>query len=217
MTEKTQQVHPLNEILRETMASKGLTIQRLHQATEVPERYLSMLLEGQYDKMPALPYVRGYIFKIAEVLELEGKDLWNQYKAEASSFLKSSGKDDRLPHNRFAISGIKLKWAGAVLAVVGIGIYLAINANNILGQPKLYILQPAQDVFVTNNNEIVLVGVTEPENKILINGEEIFVGKNGEFSQTYTLEEGLNTFKISAKKILGREKQVIRQVIYNPR
>src|SRR3989344_1531730 len=98
----------LKDILQEYLELKGYSLPRLQQATGIPERYLEAMIKGEFHKMPAAPYFRGYLLKIAEVLNMDGQELWRQYQKEME--IKSSGPSDRLPENRFAIKSIKKSW-----------------------------------------------------------------------------------------------------------
>jgi len=204
----------LKDILLDAIELKGISPQRLHQATEVPERYIDLLLNEEYAKLPAAPYTRGYILKIAATLGLNGDELWELYQKETA--IKSSGKHDKLPSNRFALASLKKRWL--ILGVIGavlIG-YLILNAGKVLGRPSLIIYTPEEATMVSAESVAFLSGKIDPDNKLRINGEEISVGKNGEFSQSYSLEEGVNTFEIVTTKLLGKETRVVKRIVYQP-
>ena len=170
---------PINETLKEAMEIKGLPIARLQQLTDIPERYLETIFKGDLKKMPAAPYVRGYLYKLSEILGLNGEELWQRYKQEAEIF--SSGAKDRLPENRFAIKTIPRKWAvGGIIGVV-ILIYLGINAGRLLGKPPLTINLPIADISLTNRPETLISGTINPDDILKINGQEIIADKEGSF------------------------------------
>ena len=49
-----------------------------------------------------------------------------------------------------------------------------------------------------------------------INGNEIFIEDGGKFSKDYNLQPGINEIEIKAKRFLGKEIKVVKEVIYQP-
>lgn len=204
----------LRDFLRETLEFKGYSLDRISQLSEIPHRYLEFILDGNYSKLPAAPYVRGYLVRLAGVLELNGEEIWQAYKKEIAP--KSSGKNDKLPENRFAIKTVKKGWLVAGLAAILILVYGGVNAGQLIGKPGITVFSPAENSSFTAAATALLTGKINPRDKLTINGEGVPVGKSGEFSKNYSLEAGLNTFEIIVKRLLGRETKVIKQIFYQP-
>lgn len=203
----------VKDIIKEQLGVKGFSLARLYQLTGIPERYLTGILEANTKNLPALPYVRGYLLKIAAALGLNGNDLWREYQREAE--IQSSGLKDRLPENRYAIKTRKMRWPILMTAVIVLlGGYLALNAGNIFGHPSLTIYSPKESLTVTASAIQSLAGKINPKDILKINGEEIVVSLNGEFNEFYDLQAGLNTFEITVKRLLGKKTKVVKQVIY---
>lgn len=202
----------LKDVLKEQIQIKGFSFERLREQTGIAERYLTAFLDGHKEKLPATPYVRGYLMKLASVLELNAQELWENYKPELLD--KSSGPHDRLPVNRYAIKTVSKSWiAAGVVGVLILG-YLAINASRFLGRPNIQILSPTLETTITTANTIELLGKVSPSDKLLIGGEEIIVDEQGNFQKSYPLEPGLNVIEFSVKKFLGRETKITKQIIY---
>ena len=204
----------VSELLRERVEVKGLTVTRLKQQTGIAERYLQALLEGNSDRLPASPYVRGYLFRLASILDLDGSALWELYRSETGA--RSSGPADRLPANRFALRPIsRAALIAGVLAVVLLG-YFALNANRFLGRPDLRVVSPAAETTVTDSHTITLIGTVDPSDTLTIGGEPVSIEPSGRFERPYELQPGLNQIEFLASRLLGGEAKVIRQVIYQP-
>ena len=152
--------------------------------------------------------------KLASVLELNGQELWEAYKHEILS--KSSGPNDRLPVNRYAIKTINKTWILAGALGVLVLIYLATSLSQFWGNPDIQITSPAEETIVTVANTIDLLGKINANDKLLIDGEEVIVDESGDFKKSYALEPGLNVIEFSVKRILGREIKITKQVIYEP-
>lgn len=205
---------PLKDILREQMQAKGVTFERLKIQTGIVERYLTAFLEGNNNKLPATPYVRGYLLTIANILELNGAELWETYKESFAT--KKSGSTDHLPHNRFAIKTVSRNWIATAAVMALLIFYVILNIDSFLSGPKIKITSPSGQTLITANSTVHLIGLVDPGAKLMIGNEEVIVDAEGRFQKNYTLQFGLNSIEFSAKKILGRETKITRQVIYQP-
>lgn len=202
----------LKETIEEQLSIKGFSLERIAEITDIPLRYLEALIQGNTKKLPAAPYVRGYLFKIGKILDFDGNELWEAYKKESG--IKSSGPEDRLPSNRFAIKSINKKYIVIALIIILLVGYLIWQAPRWLGQPPLTVY-PMEEK--TSEPEVVISGKIEPRDKLTINSEEILVDSKGNFSKNYNLQEGPNTIEVKVKRFLGRETKIVRQIEYQPK
>ncbi len=204
-----------NDTLKGAMRAKGMKVAQLTEATNITQEYINALLERDIDSLPATPYVHGYLKILAEVLELDFDALWEEFQAERHRL--ESGSKDRLPINRFAPKPLNKKMIIIGLVVI-IGLVLLIpQLADFLGKPSLDILVPE-----SNNNETALQQFTikgqvgNPQDKVMVNGDEALVTEDGTFQKEVYLEEGMNTFHIIAKRLLGRETTITRNIFYTP-
>ena len=204
----------LKELIWERLEQRGLTAEKVIQSAEIPRHYFDALLKEKHDKLPAAPYIRGYLQKIAAVLEMDPSVLWNMYQAE--QIPRTSGSNDRLPENRFAIRSKKMKWGWlSVLAVIAIA-YLVINGNQLFGRPNLVIDKPANETESVGLASFLVAGNIDPRDKLMLNQEEVFADQAGSFQKSIDLQPGLNTLEFTVKRFLGRETTEVRKVIYQP-
>ena len=200
----------ISELIKELMKAKGIGANKLASLTDVPDRFINALIEGKLDKLPAKPYIRGYLFKISNVLGIESDELWHTYRSSADTF--SSGEQDKLPSNRFALRKISTKHTVWALVILAITLFIVLNFNRILGKPTIDI-----DIPETTNEEVLQVeGLANPNDRLTLNGELIYTNESGIFTKQVQLEPGLNTLEFNIKRYLGRETQIIKQVFYQP-
>jgi len=202
----------LLDIFEEAMEQKNISYEKLALLTNIPERYIVSLQNLDLKHLPALPYVRGYLQKICEVLGLNFEQIWKQYKTELSH--KTSGAFDKLPINRFAIQKINRKnvFYGIVAAIILV--FAALNFNNFFGKPLLEISNPKETLTTSTEAVINLSGKVNPGDKLVINEREVISDSFGNFESEYELQPGLNTIDFKAKKLMGKENSQIRQVIF---
>jgi len=204
----------LGDVLSEIIAEHNITLDKLSDLTNIPKRYLSAIMENDFKEIPAAPYIRGYITKISSALDIESEILLNAYN---KSGLKTSGKEDFLPKNRFAVVKKKKGWIFALLITVIIIITIP-RINTLLGIPSLDINLPEKvenrDFLETRNQLLTIQGKINPKDSIIIHDEFVPVNNEGLFTKEVLLDAGLNTFEIKVKRFLGREITVIRKVFY---
>jgi hypothetical protein len=203
------------DLLKEHMEVKGLTVKKVSEATDIPERYIETLLAGDNRNLPPAPYVRGYINKLSLLLDFDSNAMWRLYREESN--LKSSGGEDKLPSNRFAIKSIKKKWLIGGMVAVFLVFYLSSNAYQVFGSPNIKITNPPTENAFWTEPMVVFRGKVESSSTLTINGAELYVAKDGSFKKEQNLQPGLNTFEFSAKRFLGKESKAIRQIIYQPK
>ncbi len=209
----------LGEILNRAAELRGLDLKKLSESTDIPIHYLAALSNGDFEKLPAAPYIRGYLVKIAETLRIDTDLLLKTYKQEISlRSLRTSGPEDKLPVNRFTFKTSHRKKSLLAIGLVAILIiaFLIWRADDFLGTPRIEIINPAADNLVVNTPSVKLLGKVNPNDKLTIYGEEISVGKDSRFEKEFSLQPGLNRIEFKAKRFLGGEVTVVRQVIYQP-
>lgn len=84
-------------------------------------------------------------------------------------------------------------------------------------KPILDIAEPEDNKSINGGDKKVKIsGHTEPGAKVYINGNQIIVDKDGNFTQIAPLSEGDNSFDIKAADIATNSNEVSRKVIFHP-
>ena len=190
---------------------RGVSLKKLAEATGIAPAHLESMVNGKMEDLPSAPYVHGYLIRLGKALEFDGDAWWEKIKKEG--LVKNSGFMDELPRNRFIKqSPAKIIWA-SVIAVIII-IYLAFQLPVIFGKPTLAITFPTQNPYSTVSSTLTITGTVRGANSLSLDGASIPVAQDGSWQETVLLQGGLNTFEISAKKLLGAESDVTEQVLY---
>jgi len=209
-----EELKTFSQILVEAMQHYDFNIEKLSRATGISERFLEAFINENFSELPPAPYVRGYLREIGKFLNLNGDELWQIY-LKGRNDIKSSGEKDRLPSNRFAFSPFFGRAAIIVfLFLVVVFSYLIVRGGSILGQPSLEIISPKQDFLVTNETDFLIQGKTDTFVILTLNGNRLYPDKDGNFELKVRLQPGLNSFEFKAKRFLGREKVIVRQIVY---
>ncbi|MBI5356476.1 helix-turn-helix domain-containing protein [Candidatus Collierbacteria bacterium] len=200
------------EILKAGRKEKGWTISELSKRTKIQERFIEALENSDLAKLPAMPFVNGFLRTISSELDLKPEGM-------VAIFRRDFGEDDKgkvIP-NSLEKKDKGFRWAPSTSVVIGVlamisvfGFYLIIQLKGLLGVPSLEIFQPQEQAIV--GLEIVVEGRTDPTASVSINGQKIKKNRNGTFSQTIGLSEGAQTVAISATGQNGKTTEAVRNV-----
>lgn len=82
--------------------------------------------------------------------------------------------------------------------------------------PTLNIEQPVdgQSIELLRNQQTTIIGTTEPEAVVTINGRRTRADNEGTFSTTYQLQEGDNTLTITAEDLAGNSTETTVEVSF---
>ncbi len=204
----------LKELLREHIELKGLTPKKIADMTGIPDRYIEMLLDGDASRLPPSPYVHGYIAKLSGILNFDKDTMWRLYQKEAP--LTRSGREDRLPNNRFAMRRVSHAWVVTLVVILVVVAFGGYNIYGILTPPAVIITVPASDNSTVAQKTILLQGKTDATYTVTINGSEVYVGPDGSFQKELQLQEGVNGVEFVVRKFLGKETHIVRHIVYAP-
>lgn len=84
-----------------------------------------------------------------------------------------------------------------------------------LATPPRLVLQSPIDGISTQKPEILVRGAAEPETVVEINGQQVFTGPDGVFSQPVELQSGANQIFVRATKKHGLFTTITRTVMLN--
>lgn len=205
---------PVKDILLERIDQKGISPERISKSTGIPENYIIAFLEGNNHRLPSAPYIRGYLSKISQILELDPEELWHLYKSETKAVAETT--IDKLPVNRFIIRQINKKYLIIGISAFVFLLYFIFSGDNFRGQPTIEFINPTEEITLTANTSYSFLGHIKPGDNVAINNEPVFVQSDGSFQKNYTLNEGLNTFEFSISRFLGKQIKVTKQIIYQP-
>lgn len=201
----------ITELLNELLTSHGLNDEKLSHLTNIPKRFITALRTGDLSHLPAEPYTRGYLIKIASVLKIDSAELINAYK-ESVPQKRRNGSSHKLPANRFERIPLNKGWLIVGIAVALIATFLFFRLDAILGVPELQAEIPAYTTF----QSLTIEGEVKARDTLTLNGEIVYTDEAGNFKHNILLQPGANTLRFVVKRFLGREVEVIKTVYYSP-
>lgn len=213
-TRKKVESLTLGEKLKKMRGDFRMSLAEISKATKIQAKYLEYLEEGQYEKLPAEVYVRGFLRSYARCLNIDEQTLVKLYERERniqSNLGRPVFKKTFYPKNfnisSFVITPRSLAIAMIFLLVAGSFFYLYREFQSFAGEPRLVILNPPIDTTtIVETNEITVEGKTDKGARVSINNQPVFVGSDGEFSGKLILQPGTNTITVVTINSFDKEK-----------
>ncbi len=207
---KSIEIKTLGETLKDARESCKITFGQASRKTGIPAFYLQYLEEENYKRLPADVYVVAYLKKYSKLLNLESKDIIDKFKAERGAL--RMGRVALNKKNLFVITPKKLSLVLGIIVISLIVGYFWHQLSYLINPPVIKLVQPVAD-FSTSQTVVEVIGKTESDVYITINGREVYVDDSGNFKSLVNLDAGLNILKIEAKDRFGKINTVTRKII----
>ena len=205
------------EKLKKMRENLGMGLEKAAQLLNTQVKYLEKLEQGEMETLPAEVYMKGLLRRYAKILEVDEAALLVEYGKELNiaRYLSKAAVHRSLPSLRSPRLIITPKTMslifGGLLFFFVIG-YLVYQLNFLISPPKLILEQPAGDL-ATNEKTLEIIGQTDSGSRLTINGQEVYIDKDGRFRQMVNLNEGLNSLKIEVANRFNKSQSILRQIM----
>jgi hypothetical protein len=115
--------------------------------------------------------------------------------------------------NVWMITPKRIALIALVIFLIFVGWYFYREICFLIKAPKLEITQPPADISTTQKT-FEIIGKTDATAYLLINGQEIYLDREGNFKTEVNLIEGVNTIKIESKNRFNKINTIIRRIVY---
>ena len=202
----------LGEKLKRSREEQGYTIEQVAQGTRIKKEHINYLETGQYNKLPGLLFIENYLKTYTNYLQLSWPRVKKLYEQERIMYKEPEKPGKSALHIKRALNVPKLVYGLLIgMVVLIILAYLGFEISNIVEPPTLEIYN-VPDNMITEERNIIVVGHTDPEANVFVNGQMINVDPGGNFQEIVSLQQGINTMTISAQKKHSKEEVIIKQI-----
>ena len=210
---KDNNIVHLGKILKESREQQNITLEKMALKTRIKMEHLINLEDEHFEKLPPKIFIKGIISKYCDICGLDKKEMLKQF----DNYLiedKAEKKKNRYNHknNQFQFH-YNLYKIISVCFIALAAIFIGIHMFLLIAPPSIIIFSPPKDLHV-NRPYIEIVGKVSRAKLLFINQKSVNYRKDGEFSYTLALEEGINNIEITAQNNAGKITTVIRKVIY---
>ena len=209
----------IGEILKKGRIEKKLAYEDIERQLRIRKKFLIALEENDWDRLPSLPYIKGFIKNYSTFLGLNADEMLAVFRRQFSLSQKDGllpegiSKPLNVPFVRFTPQTIIL--ITLLSFIILLFTYLFFQYQAFTGPPNLTISKP-QEGEIVSSEEVQIVGKTDPDAVVSINNQKIAVAQNGEFSLKLTLSPDTNTIVIEATSKYGKKKTVKRTIQVQP-
>lgn len=206
-------------ILREAREAKAISLSAVEEATKIRVKFLQAIEADEYTQLPSLSYTKGFIKNYSEFLGLESRTVLAFFRRQTTETPKSNllpkGVADPLNRSMLQLTPARfLAFVVATLVFVFL-VYLGSQYQGLRRTPVLTIESPLNQAVVSEKRVDVL-GQTDPDATVTINGISVLVGSDGKFFDQVNLDPGVNKITIVATSRLGKTTTVMREVGFSP-
>lgn len=224
-----RQEQTVGELLLHARQTKSADRSKIASHLKIPDRHLDSLERGRYNDLPSPVYIKNYLKLYAKALGIAWERIGPLYEQEVQMYygvpklpheqaeqlvqqrrkLAPSKMHERRPLiiPRLIVMGF---WAVVVFLLV---LYFVWEIVQFISPPELLVTNPSADTIVSVP-ELDIVGRTEPESIVEVNGQTTSVNPDGSFTETLYLQEGLNTVVITSRTKRSQERVEVRNVLY---
>lgn len=200
----------LGERMKKIRNERRLSLSEMSKSTRIQAKYLEYLEEGEYLKLPADVYVRGFLRSYANLMGLNECALIKQYEREKGihknikKIADTETTNTPINFSSLVITPKMIIISAVVLVVISSFVYLYAQVNNFVSAPRLVIIKPF-DGSTTDGNSTHVTGVAEKDAMVFINDQKVLVSENGEFSEDVGLRPGQNMIIVKARSKFDKE------------
>jgi len=221
-TKKSIGTLTLGEKLRKLRSDRRISLTDVSRNTNIQVKYLEFIEGGNYDKLPADVYAKGFLKSYAEFLGIDENAMVKLFEKEKeikknlrlSKNKKEEGKDNfrllkPLKIHSFVFTPKII--AGTLITVLVLAgfIYLYREIGSFASVPRLVVLNPQQNAVVQGSSTLV-EGITDRDAKLSVNGQPVLVNDDGNFRESLILQSGSNIINI---KSINRFKKETEETI----
>ena len=204
-------MHTIGEFLKNTRKKNGYTREDVAKGTKIKKSFIVAIENEEWNKLPEYTVVAGFVKNIASFLNEDTNKaialLRRDYPPKSVSVSPKPDVSDKF------VWGPRLTFfVGATVVVLTIIIYLSVQYFSFISPPSLSVSTPNENETISIK-VIEVVGVTDPDATIEVNGQSALVDQDGNFIEEIEVAQGLDKITIKAVSRSGKETVVERNVI----
>lgn len=205
----------VGEILKKARIEKRLTLEDIEKNLRIRKKFLEALEENAWNKLPSLPYIKGFLKNYSSFLGLVPEEMIaifrRQFNQQEKAGLLPEGIAHPLDEPMFRFT----PQIALVGIIVGFTIfffgYLFIQYKTYTSPPNLTVSTPLEGEIIAED-KIQVKGKTDTDAVVSINNIKIAVNENGEFSTTLVLPPGVNSIIVESVSKYGKKNTITRTI-----
>lgn len=206
----------VGSILKEARVSQGYSLSEVEEATKIRQKFLVAIESDDYSRLPSVSYAKGFVKNYSEYLGLNSRTVLAFFRRQtvdpARSSLLPKSADVPIRGSWFQLTPGRFVGLLVAFFVCLFLVYLGFQYRALYQAPTLEIESPASSGLVVSERRIEVLGKTDPDATVTINGTSVLVRSDGKFFDQVNLETGVNKITITATSRFGKTTTVVREV-----
>lgn len=199
----------IGEILIRERKDRNLTLEEIEKKTKIRKKNLEAIESNNWKKFPSKTYIIGVIKSYAKFLNLDEDKLIAFFRRQYEKKEEIRFKE-RVSKTYFTPQTKKLLKISIFFILLVFSLYFGYQLIVYFSPPKVEILSPKESVF-KREERIKLIGKTEKEAIVNINGERVYQNKDNTFETIIPLINPKNEVIIEVTGANGR-KTIIKKI-----
>lgn len=191
----------VGQILKEARENKLYTLEDVEKHTKIRTEMLEALEKDDFDKLPPLTFIQGFIKNYGKFLGLDSAKLLavfrRDYEAKKHPPLVMESLKKPMGGKKFSLQPGHLIGLTVGLIVLCFFAYLWVEYRQFAGAPDLVLNSPSEGQTVEIPT-VIVEGKTDPDAKVKINDQDIGVDREGKFREEIKLSSSSNEVIITS-------------------
>lgn len=215
----------VGDLLKKEREAKGLTVEEVSKATKLKAEYIRQIEKSNYDIGVSGIYLKGFIKRYANYLEVDNKTVEALYRRETGQEVNEIDVSVNKPMlaSRFILSPKVFYIIGSLIIFIAFLTFLGYQFVFLLSSPSLSIYSPVNieidkklgnqeisEEVTAEGARVVVEGMAQDGSLVYINNTQVVLGEDNEFKQDVAISEGTNEVTVKAEN--GFDKQTIIKI-----
>lgn len=197
------------QLLQEKRELRELSIQDIACKIKVKSEYLKALENSDFQSLPSPTTTKGYLRNYARVLRLNPDTVIAMFRRD----FKESKSGEIIPHGLVEPVTDKPKLINAnliliIFSLLAFLIFIGFQLFSWLSLPKLDLIQPIQSEVY--GEKITVKGTTDKGVTVQVNGQQVLVDQNGNFTLDLIFPSGTHSVVVKAENRDGKSRLLER-------
>ncbi len=204
----------VGQMLQAARLSQKLELEQAAKVTRIRIDFLRLLESDNYRGLPNATIAKGFIKNYGQFLGENPDQLMAIFRRDfiENRFGQIVPRSFVDPVSQSSMWTPRSTVIAAVVSIFTMfAVYLGFQFWQYLGPPQLLVIVPAGDLSTTHST-VEIIGRTDPEAAVSINGNLISLDKGGEFSIRMPLKPGDNNFRIISVGKNSKTTEIERRV-----
>lgn len=207
----------IGDLLKKRREQLNISLEDAEKELRIRKKYLRFLEENNFNQLPSTSYIKGFIRNYSRFLGLDEEKVLaffrRQFEEDKKPEIIPKGLTAFLNEPVIKITPQRSLIIGVSIIVIIFFAYLLVQLRVLISPPPIELFAPSEDKVV-NSSTLIVKGKTLPDAKILVNGREINLDKNGNFHYNLELQEGVNSLTIEAIGSNNKKTTLTRNIRY---